>query len=219
MNGHPHEPLSDLELHNFSIFLKANPHLTRPAPQAAFDAMPKNIRRVSGKPLKTLVKDFRKGGKFDATRFALDAESDDVVSPGRAGMAFLRELASKLSPEGWAALRDACTEGETGDDEEDDNERAKLSDEELAELKRMEAKDRRAKDAPPSFPGMPKPGGEKAEDRALSGFASRFADASRVTVAVPVHAKPKKQVHAMDSKKGDSFASRFPGAAAVRVGG
>ena len=190
MHGHPREPLTDLELHNFSVFLRANPHLTQPAPQAAFDAMPKNIRRVPGKPIRTLVKDFRKGGKFDTTRFAMDAKPDDEVSPGEAGMAFLRDLAMKLSPEGWAALREACMEGQEA-----------------------------AEDEPPEFKGKPEVGGERAEDRALSGFASRFADAARVTVATPVHHKPKKQKPAMDGKAAESFAARFPGAAAVCVGG
>ncbi|WFU09101.1 hypothetical protein QA646_17805 [Rhizobium sp. CB3090] len=188
--SHPNRLLSDRELHNFKTFLVANPHLTRPAPQGAFDAMPRNVRRVPGKPIKTPLKAFGKGGKFDTARYAMDAEPDDVVSPGEAGMAFVRDLAMKLSPEGWAALREACIEGQEA-----------------------------AEDDPPEFEGKPEVGGERAEDRALSGFASRFADAARVTVSAPVYRKPKKQKPAMDGKKADSFAARFPGAAAVRVGG
>ncbi|AVA21595.1 hypothetical protein [Rhizobium sp. NXC24] len=201
---HPHRMIPDRELNNFRVFLTANPHLTAPPSEGAFDAKPQNIRRVPGKQIRVLLKDFSKGGKFDTARYAMDGDPDGVVSPGEAGMAFLRELASKLSPEGWAALREACMEAETGDDEEDDNERA-------------------AKDSPPSFSGMPKPGGEFADDRppamdsaAAKSFAQRFPDAARLQVNTMGQQSAPKPSH-MTAKGAASFYEMYPEAKRIKV--
>jgi hypothetical protein len=188
--SHPPEPLNDRELHNFGVFLRANPHLTRPAPQAAFDAMPKNIRRVPGKQIRTPLKDFRKGGKFDTARYAMDeADPDDVVSPGEAGMAFLRDLAMKLSPEGWAALREACMEGQEG-----------------------------AEDEPPEFEGKPDVGkGPPAMDSAAAkSFAERYPDIAGVRVNT-IGQQPRSEPSRLTAKGAASFNAMFPEAARIKV--
>ena len=60
--SHPERLLTSQELHNFRVFLSANPHLTHSGPEGAFDAMPKAMKRtkrgvmVPGKQIRVLTK-------------------------------------------------------------------------------------------------------------------------------------------------------------------
>ncbi|CAK7258657.1 MULTISPECIES: hypothetical protein [unclassified Shinella] len=205
MNGHPDKLLSDLELHNFAVFLKANPHLTHPAPEGAFDGVPKNMRRVPGKPLRVPVSDFSKGGKFDASRygFTFDEGEREARKPAL-DIGALRKLATSLSEEGWAAIRKACVEADAEDSEEDEDERAP------------------AKDTPLD-PDMIAGNGKeevRAADRAIQGpssFAQRWPEMASIKSDAPlVKPKTRQPISAASAK---SFAERWPDAARIGAKG
>ncbi|GLR54340.1 hypothetical protein KYK30_32070 [Shinella yambaruensis] len=203
MNGHPDKLLSDLELHNFAVFLKANPHLTHPAPEGAFDGAPKNMRRVPGKSLRVPVSDFSKGGKFDASRYGLTFDEGEPEARKPAlDIGALRKLAASLSEEGWAAIRKACVEADAEDSEEDERGPAKDNPPDPEMIAGNSSADVRASDR--AMPGR-------------SSFAERFPDIARIKSDAPL-AKPKKRtpVSAASEK---SFAQRWPDAARIAVEG
>ncbi|KAA1174651.1 hypothetical protein FP026_29640 [Rhizobium tropici] len=189
--GHPNDLLSDRELHNFAVFLKANPHLTHPPSQGAFDAMPSKIRRVPGKQIKAPSKDFRKGGRFDTARYALDeADPDDRALPdgGTDGTDLLRRLLTALNREDWIAIWDQAHPGA----EDDLPENGIDPDEER-------------KSRPPAM-----------DSAAARSFAQRFPDAALVRVNTMGQQPAPKSSH-MTAKGAASFYEMYPDAARIKV--
>lgn len=110
------------------------------------------------------------------------ADPDPKSADKGHAMRLIKLLAAKLSPEDWASVqkdfqRMAGVEPEAKDDDPADPYNAQQDFE-----SRILGKS--AEDEPPSFRGMPLPGGGKAMDSKPKGdsFADRYPDAARVTI-------------------------------------
>ncbi|MCF3638731.1 hypothetical protein LXM94_01935 [Rhizobium sp. TRM95111] len=205
MHGHS-GMLTDRELHNFSVFLRANPHLTSNNPDGAYDALPAGMKRRGKSVTKAIpVSDFSRGGRFDASRYGRAFDEGQPEAEQTEALFTLDELmaVARMAHQGGVDFATKAHDRRAKDNppapeavagkkaRDSEKERRDLSDEERAALERT----------------------ERADDKA---FASRHPEVARVKA----YAAPRGKKYVPTSAASDaSFAERFPGAAAVKPRG
>ncbi|RZS82055.1 hypothetical protein EV217_2868 [Phyllobacterium myrsinacearum] len=109
--SHPHRMLTNRELANWNIYIKANPYGPFTNSEGAFDAKLARKKRLTGIPLR----EFRRGGAYDAAPDDTEATPSQIKSISNV----LMKIAKALSPEEWARLQRVLTGTEESDGEDE----------------------------------------------------------------------------------------------------